>query len=121
LTFDTLPKVKILRAHLNILFENLISNSIKFRRKDKTLKICIETQKVDNYIQFMIADNGVGIEESNHKYVFQLFKRLDRDKFEGTGIGLSMCKKIVEIYNGSIWLETNKSGGCSFYFRILNE
>ncbi|NMC77488.1 MAG: PAS domain S-box protein, partial [Candidatus Methanofastidiosa archaeon] len=100
------------------LFQNLIGNAIKFKNKNPP-KISIDCkEKNGNYI-FSVSDNGIGIEKEYYDRIFMIFQRLHtRDKYPGTGIGLAVCKKIVERHGGSIWLESEVGKGTIFYFSI---
>ena len=99
-------------------FQNLIANGIKFNTNERPeVRInCLLTG--DNYT-FSVKDNGIGIDGENKGKLFQMFKRLHSDsEFEGTGIGLAVCKKIIEFYGGNIWLESEKGRGTCFYFTL---
>ena len=101
------------------LFENLIENAIKFRDKERLPHITISAdEKEDKYV-FCIKDNGIGIENKFHNRIFAIFQRLHtRAEFEGTGIGLAVCKKIVERHGGEIWVASEPGAGSTFYFSI---
>lgn len=120
ISFDikTLPKVKIRPMHFNILIENLILNSIKFRHPERELILTISGFKKDNSVYFKVSDNGIGIKPDHHSSVFQIFRRLNNKKKDSTGIGLSLCKKITETYNGNIKVISNEDFGCSFIINI---
>ncbi|PQJ77844.1 sensor histidine kinase [Polaribacter porphyrae] len=98
------------------LFQNLISNSVKFIDKEKGI-IDIDVQDKNTYYQFSVADNGIGIEEKYHKKIFKIFQTLNKNK-ESTGIGLSIVKKIVNLYQGDIWLESYPQKGTKFIFTL---
>ncbi len=101
------------------LFQNLISNGIKFRKKDIPCVIDIAAEEKADCWEFSVTDNGIGIQKEFYDKVFMLFKRLHTsESYEGTGIGLSLCKKIVERHGGEIWLESEVNKGTSFYFTI---
>lgn len=107
------------RIMIKQVFQNLISNAIKFKEKgkDSIVKINCETRK-DDYL-FTISDNGIGIGKSYHKIIFKLFNRIHKAKdYKGTGIGLSVCKKIVELHGGEIWLESEEGVGTTFFFTL---
>ncbi|MDH5716356.1 MAG: ATP-binding protein [Spirochaetia bacterium] len=104
--------------HILRLFQNLIENAIKFRN-EKEPEITIGAKEKNNEFIFEIQDNGIGIDPEHSKNVFQAFKRMhNRQKYPGTGIGLSQCKKIVEAHNGKIWIESNVNHGTSVFFSI---
>jgi signal transduction histidine kinase len=101
------------------LFQNFISNAIKFRKKDIPCKIRISVKNTYDGYEFAIEDNGIGIPVNMREKVFVIFQRLHtREQYEGTGIGLAICKKIVERHGGNIWIETAPNGGCIFKFTI---
>jgi light-regulated signal transduction histidine kinase (bacteriophytochrome) len=115
-----LPNVTAYEIELRSLFQNLLSNAIKFRKPDVPPKICIEATSKGKFWQFEISDNGIGIDEKHKSKIFNIFQRLhNRKKYEGTGIGLSHCKKIVELHEGKIWVESQPDEGSTFYFTIL--
>jgi len=100
------------------LFQNLIDNAIKFMDKPQGL-IKIGCHEDTECWEFYVSDNGPGIEEKYYDRIFQIFQRLlSRDEQEGTGIGLSLVKRIVQIYGGKIWLKSNPGKGTSFHFTL---
>jgi signal transduction histidine kinase len=118
-TVQDLPQILAYATELRLLFQNLINNAIKFRKKDVSPEIIISGSKRDKDWQFSIKDNGIGIREHDKEKIFILFKRIhDRDKYEGTGIGLAHCKKIVDMHRGKIWVESNNESGSTFMFTI---
>ncbi len=106
-------------TELSRIFLNLISNAIKFAKKDEAPYIQIQMQnEVNNYL-FSFADKGIGIASDYHQKIFTIFKRLhQRSEYEGTGIGLAICKKIVENWGGRIWVESEVGVGSTFYFTL---
>ncbi len=113
-----LPVVRAEFSLITSLFQNLVGNAIKFRG-EKPPHITISAKRVDPFWQFSVADNGIGIEPEYAERVFVIFQRLhDRSSYSGTGIGLAMCRKIVEYYGGKIWLETTASEGATFCFTL---
>jgi PAS domain S-box-containing protein len=114
-----LPEIKCDALQLETVFQNLIANAIKFRNKDKPCVIQISArQEGQNWI-FWVKDNGIGIEPRYFKRIFQVFQRLcTREEYPGNGIGLAICKKIVERHHGRIWLESQAGAGTKFYFTI---
>lgn len=114
-----LPTLMAHRTDLRQLFQNLISNSLKYRRPNVAPDISIQAIDKDEQIQFEICDNGIGIESEHYGRVFQLFQRLHgRTEYAGTGIGLATVKKIIDIYGGQIWLDSTVGAGTRFYFTI---
>ena len=111
-----LPVVKGYKTKLQQLFQNLISNAIKFIDKDKGL-IEIDYQSTNTHYQFSIKDNGIGIDKTYHDKIFKIFHSLNKSK-ESTGIGLSIVKKIVDLHDGKIWLESEPKVGTTFYFTL---
>ena len=106
---------------IGILFYNLINNGIKFNTSEKPLiKIDFEEQE-DKWI-FSVCDNGIGIKEEYAQTIFKAFKRLNnRSEFSGSGIGLSVCKRIVTLHGGDIWIESQPDHGTKFYFTIMKK
>lgn len=116
---ERLPVLKAYPIELELLFQNLIGNAIKFRKKTVAPEITIKAVRQTNEWLFSFADNGIGIEAKHFEKIFLLFQRLhSRDNYEGSGIGLSHCKKIVELHNGKIWVESKAGEGSVFYFTI---
>lgn len=115
---ENCPVVKANMSKMIQLFQNLISNAIKFKgESDPIIKIDCKEEN-DNYI-ISIKDNGIGIAPENHEKVFEMFKRLHtREEYEGTGIGLATCKKIVQKYGGEIWIESSLGIGTTFFFSM---
>ncbi|MFY8107776.1 MAG: PAS domain S-box protein [Bacteroidia bacterium] len=117
--YDELPTVNAYPTELRLLFQNLISNSIKFRTLNSQTIIEITCTESDENWSFMVEDNGIGVDPKNLEKVFIIFKRLhNRDEYEGTGIGLAHCKKIIELHGGKIWMESEKGKGCKVIFTI---
>ncbi|MBL7779407.1 MAG: PAS domain S-box protein [Chitinophagales bacterium] len=113
-----LPDVYGEPTQLVQLFQNLIDNGIKFVR-DKKPQIVITAEQLPNHVQFTIKDNGIGIRDEFKDRIFQIFQRLHNDsEYSGTGIGLAICKKIVQLHQGKIWFESKEGEGTTFYFTI---
>ena len=116
--FD-LPEIYCDELQIRQLFQNLISNSIKFRSDEKPI-IKIFAEKADKYWLFRVEDNGIGIDMKYKEQVFQIFTRLHaQDKYQGSGIGLSVCNKILERHGGRIWLESTLGKGTTIFFTIM--
>ena len=120
ISFDQIPtNMTGDQTRLKQLFQNMISNAIKFIEKDKKPQINIRCQKMENHFQFAIQDNGIGIKPEFHEKIFMLFRKLHGSgEYEGTGIGLALCKKIVEQHGGEIWVESTYGEGTTFFFTI---
>ncbi len=113
-----LPVIWAERVRIFQLFQNLLSNSIKFMDKGDGL-VRVSCQNLGGFYHFSVADNGPGIKEEYFDKVFQIFQCLaPRDEHESTGIGLSLVKKIVELYNGEIWIESTVGQGAIFHFTL---
>jgi PAS domain S-box-containing protein len=114
-----LPVVTAYPVELRTVFQNLLSNAIKYRRKDVTPEIIISSNTDDRYWTFTVEDNGIGIEKKYADKIFIIFQRLHNNKdIRGTGIGLAHCKKILELHNGHIWMESEPGQGTKFHFTI---
>jgi light-regulated signal transduction histidine kinase (bacteriophytochrome) len=117
-TQEGLPTVAGDPGQLRQLFQNLISNGIKFV-DDGPPRIHVSAKREGRDWLFAVADNGIGIDPSHAERIFAVFKRLHgRDAYPGSGIGLSICKRIVERHHGRIWVEQNEGGGSRFCFTI---
>jgi light-regulated signal transduction histidine kinase (bacteriophytochrome) len=113
-----LPVVNGDNSQLTQLFQNLLGNAIKFRGSDKP-KISISAVEKDEFWQFAIRDNGIGFDMEHAARIFVIFQRLQgREEYRGTGIGLALCKKIVDRHGGTIWAESEVGKGSTFYFTI---
>ena len=114
-----LPTIPGYATELRLLFQNLIHNAIKFRKHNVPPQISISATNMDQNWLFSIKDNGIGIEENGREKIFIIFKRMqNRIDYQGTGIGLAHCKKIVELHGGKIWVESEPGKGSIFNFTI---
>jgi PAS domain S-box-containing protein len=114
-----LPVINAYPMELTLLFQNLMSNAIKFKKADQSPRINITSCKIDGGWLFSFCDNGIGMEDRFKERIFEMFQRLHNKKlYEGTGIGLAHCKKIVTMHNGKIWVESAPGKGSQFYFTI---
>lgn len=114
-----LPKIRGFKVELGLLFQNLILNAIKFRKDMEKPHIAITARDKIKYYEFSVQDNGIGIAEEHQKKIFSIFQRLHTQKeYEGTGIGLAHCKKIVELHQGTIRVSSTPNCGSEFIFTI---
>jgi len=119
ISFSKLPKVYGNKTQLTQLFQNLLINAIKFKKRDTFPEIKIEHIEKNNSIEFRVIDNGIGIKKEYQNTVFNLFNRLNTNRqYEGSGIGLTLCKRIVEYHNGKIWVNSVVGEGTTFYFTL---
>jgi light-regulated signal transduction histidine kinase (bacteriophytochrome) len=115
-THEGLPTVSGDPGQLRQLFQNLISNGIKFV-EDGPPRIHVSATRDGKEWRIAVGDNGIGIDPNHAERIFAVFKRLHgREAYPGSGIGLSICKRIVERHNGRIWVEPNEGGGSRFCF-----
>jgi light-regulated signal transduction histidine kinase (bacteriophytochrome) len=106
-------------VYLKSLFQNLLSNALKFHKPGSVPEVSISSIEKHGEFIFSIKDNGIGMEKEYHERVFTIFQRLhSREEFAGTGIGLSQCRKIVELHGGKIWIESEPGKGTTFNFTI---
>ncbi|NHJ24589.1 MAG: GHKL domain-containing protein [Candidatus Lokiarchaeota archaeon] len=118
ITYDKLPILTVDKTQFLQLFQNFVSNAIKFRREEPP-KIHIRAELVNNEWLFSIKDNGIGIESKYFDRLYNIFYRLHtKEEYPGTGIGLPICKKIVQRYGGKVWVESELGKGSTFYFTI---
>jgi len=116
---DELPVIKAYKAQLRQVFQNLVSNALKYTREDISCKIQITATELNTHWQFAVADNGIGIDSEYFGKIFIIFQRLhNKDEFSGTGMGLAVTKKIIENLEGKIWVESEEGKGSTFYFTI---
>ena len=117
--FYNLPILKGYKTGIRLLLQNLISNSLKFKKDNLAPIINITHTEHQNYYEFCIEDNGIGISINNQKNIFEIFNRVhSNNNIKGTGIGLAHCKKIIQLHEGKIWVESKEGMGSKFYFTI---
>lgn len=118
ISHDPLPEVMADSSQLGQVFQNLIANGIKFHGEEAP-KIHISVEKKEREWLFSVHDNGIGIDPQYSEKIFEVFKRLHKkEDYPGTGIGLAICKKIVERHGGRIWVESELGKGATFYFTL---
>jgi signal transduction histidine kinase len=117
ITSDPLPALAGHEGHFIPLFQNLVGNAIKYR-SDLPPRIHISVQQADGQYRFTVSDNGIGIDLEYHERIFEVFRRLHGRKIPGTGIGLSICQRVVERYGGRIWVESSAGHGSTFIFTV---
>ena len=114
-----LPIVSGIKLHMIQLMQNLIGNAIKYRTPDRIPEIKISLKEKEMYWEIAVKDNGIGIDPRFYDKIFIIFQRLhNKNEYSGTGIGLAICKKIVEKHGGIIWVESVAGSGSSFYFTL---
>ncbi len=117
--FETLPVLVASEIELKRVFQNLISNALKFRKTDENPEIEISCEENSHEYIFRVKDNGIGLEKNYTNKIFNIFQRLHSvSEYPGTGIGLAACSKIVALHQGRIWVESEVSAGAKFYFTI---
>ena len=118
ITYETLPQITADKLQIERIFQNLIGNSLKFCDNKEPL-IHVAWKEQDGYHEFSVKDNGIGIEQQYHERIFNIFTRLHgREDYDGSGIGLAACGKIIERHGGRIWLESGPGRGTIFYFTL---
>jgi signal transduction histidine kinase len=118
ITACPLPRVRAEAAQMTHVFQNLLSNSIKYRKPGVALEIQVSAEEVDGIWTIALRDNGIGFDQQYADRIFGLFKRLFKDEYPGTGLGLAICKRILERYGGRIWATGKAGQGSTFYFSL---
>ena len=119
INYSNLPVVRASQTPMLQIFQNLITNGLKYTKEGVVPRVDIAVEDRGDFWEFEVKDNGIGIEASNYEKIFVIFQRLHtQDKFGGTGIGLSVVKKILENIGGKIWLTSKVDEGTSFYFTL---
>jgi PAS domain S-box-containing protein len=117
ITHDPLPMVEADQTQLSQVFQNLLGNSIKYRSPEPP-KIHLSARRLDGFHEFSVTDNGIGVDPEHHERIFGVFKRLHGKDVPGTGIGLAICRKIIESHGGQIWIESRLGEGATFKFTL---
>jgi light-regulated signal transduction histidine kinase (bacteriophytochrome) len=118
-TYDSLPIVMADPVQLTQLFQNLLANAIKFRKKDEPPRIHCSAKRRGEQWMLSVCDNGIGIDRQHAERIFLIFERLHTEaEYPGTGVGLAICKKIVERHGGEIWVESERGQGATFFFTL---
>ena len=116
---DPLPVIKSGKVPIRQIFQNLVSNALKYSNEGIPVKIEIRVKELNDYWEFAISDNGIGISKEYFDKIFVIFQRLhNRAEFSGTGIGLAVTKKVIEKKGGKIWVESELEKGSTFFFTI---
>ena len=119
ITSDNLLPVKIHHTHMVQLLQNLISNGLKYHSPQRQPRIHVASRPAEpGLVEIVVQDNGIGIDPAYHERIFGVFKRLHNGAVPGTGIGLAICKKIVQYYGGTIWVVSKGENGSSFHFKL---
>ena len=119
ITHDPLPEVCVQKTQFIQVFQNLVDNAIKFRRAEVPPEVHVSVSPLDAMWKFSIRDNGIGIRQQYFEKIFVLFERLHtRETFSGTGLGLALCKRVVEGHGGTIWVESEIDKGSTFHFTV---
>jgi PAS domain S-box-containing protein len=115
-----LPSLTLYEVEFRQLLQNLIINAVKFRKENRDPIVAIDSEKTDGIWKFSVSDNGIGIDPLHYDKIFEIFQRLHAHEaeYEGKGVGLAFCKKIVQLHNGEIWVESTPGEGSVFYFTI---
>ncbi len=118
---EEMPHLYLYEIEMRQVFQNLITNAIKFHKKETQPLILIRSEKINAIWRFSVSDMGIGIAPAHFERIFDLFQRLrTNEKIEGSGIGLANCKKIIQLHGGEIWVESKPQQGTTFYFTIPN-
>lgn len=117
--YSMLPELRLAPSHIGMVLGNLIGNAVKYNQSEHPM-VHVYSHESDTEFIITVADNGIGISDEYHKQIFEIFRRLHTsDVYEGTGVGLAICKKIVENYGGRIWVESVAGKGSKFHFSLL--
>lgn len=117
-----MPEIRAFKTELRLLFQNLIGNSLKYSKPDVNPVIRLSSFEDQEFWTFAVNDNGIGIAQEDIESIFKIFGRAStQDKYEGTGVGLAHCEKIVKLHEGAIWADSQVGVGSTFYFKIKKD
>jgi PAS domain S-box-containing protein len=120
IVFENLPSLQTYKTPIRQVFQNLVSNSLKYHSKNQTPVVTIGCKETDSFFEFSVEDNGIGIDPEYFDKIFIIFQRLhNKDEYSGTGMGLAIAKKIIENLGGKIWVESAEGKGSAFHFTVL--
>ena len=119
ITAPPLPLARGDTAQVMHIFQNVLSNALKYRRMDRVPEICVSVARDRDQWIISVEDNGIGFEPQYAERIFGLFKRLHKDEYPGTGLGLAICKRIAERYGGRMWAEGRPGDGATIYFSLV--
>ncbi|MGM0581949.1 MAG: sensor histidine kinase [Bacteroidota bacterium] len=119
--YNSLPEIIGYEIEFKQLLQNLIANAVKFKKENEDIEVKIKAIEKDKFWEFLVTDNGIGIDSKHQEKIFTIFHRLHKNKFPGTGLGLANCKKIVEIHEGNIWVDSVPEKGSTFHFTISKD
>jgi light-regulated signal transduction histidine kinase (bacteriophytochrome) len=118
-THDPLPEIEADQGQMVRLFQNLLGNAVKYRKPDVAPQIHVSAKQQNSEWVIVVQDNGIGFDPKYAREIFAPFKRLhSRDRYEGTGVGLAICRRIVENHKGRIWAESKDGEGSTFFFTL---
>ena len=118
ITAHALPKIRGETSQMSHVFQNILSNAIKYRKRGTCPTIDIRSEREGDQWVISIQDDGIGFEPQYSERIFGLFKRLHKGEYPGTGLGLAICQRIIERYGGQIWAESTLGSGATFRFRL---
>jgi PAS domain S-box-containing protein len=118
-TRGPLPRVRMSEAHLSLVFGRLLDNALKFRQRGVAPRIDVTATRTGGTCTFAVSDAGIGVDAAYHAQIFELFQRLNRrEDYEGNGMGLPICRRVVEAYGGRLWVESEAGRGARFCFTV---
>jgi signal transduction histidine kinase len=112
------PRIACFESEIRQLFQNLISNAIKYSKKNTIPEIKINSEKINDYWQFSVSDKGIGIDSNYFEKIFNIFEQVENENKQGYGVGLASCRKIIDNHSGKIWVTSELGKGSTFYFTI---